>query len=69
MRHKNIRPTVRGKAMNPVDHPHGGGEGSNPIGLKKGPKNVYGKKALGVKTRKTHKVSEKLILRRRKKRK
>jgi len=69
MRHKNIRPTVRGKAMNPVDHPHGGGEGSNPIGLKKGPKNIYGKKALGVKTRKSHRISDKLILRGRKKKK
>ena len=69
MRHRGIRPTVRGKAMNPVDHPHGGGEGSNPIGLKKGPKNVYGKKALGVKTRKANKVSNKLIVKRRKKRK
>ncbi|MBU1130801.1 50S ribosomal protein L2 [Patescibacteria group bacterium] len=69
MRHRGIRPTVRGKAMNPVDHPHGGGEGKNPIGLKKGPKNVYGKKALGVKTRRAHKVSDKLIIRRRKKRK
>ncbi len=69
MRHKNIRPTVRGKAMNPVDHPHGGGEGSNPIGIKKGPKNVYGKKAFGIKTRKANKVSNKLIIKRRKKRK
>lgn len=69
MRHRNIRPTVRGKAMNPVDHPHGGGEGSNPIGLKKGPKNVYGKKALGVLTRRNNKVSDKLIITRRKKRK
>ena len=69
MRHKNIRPTVRGKAMNPVDHPHGGGEGSNPIGLRGGPKNIYGKKALGVKTRKANRVSEKLILRGRKKKK
>jgi len=68
-RHRGIRPTVRGKAMNPVDHPHGGGEGSNPIGLKKGPMNVYGKKALGVKTRRTGKLSDKLIIRRRKKRK
>ena len=65
MRHRNIRPTVRGKAMNPVDHPHGGGEGSNSIGLKKGPMNIYGKKALGVKTRKANKVSGKLIIKRR----
>ncbi|HLD27408.1 MAG TPA: 50S ribosomal protein L2 [Patescibacteria group bacterium] len=68
MRHRNIRPTVRGKAMNPVDHPHGGGEGSNPIGLKKGPKNVYGKKALGVLTRRNNIISDKLIIQRRKKR-
>lgn len=66
MRHRNIKPTVRGKVMNPVDHPHGGGEGSNPIGLKKGPKNVYGKKALGIKTRRPNKVSNKLIIARRK---
>ncbi len=66
MRHRGIRPTVRGKAMNPVDHPHGGGEGSNPVGLKKGPMNVYGKKALGVKTRRAHRVSDKLIITRRK---
>jgi large subunit ribosomal protein L2 len=66
MRHRGIRPSVRGKAMNPVDHPHGGGEGKNPIGLKKGPKNVYGKKALGVKTRRSHRISDKLIIRRRK---
>jgi len=65
MRHLGKRPTVRGKAMNPVDHPHGGGEGNSPIGLK-GPKNVYGKKALGVKTRRAHRLSDKLILSRRK---
>jgi large subunit ribosomal protein L2 len=66
MRHRGIRPTVRGKAMNPVDHPHGGGEGSNPIGLKH-PKTPTGKPALGVKTRRK-KTSDKLILQRRKKR-
>ncbi|MCX6784899.1 MAG: 50S ribosomal protein L2 [Candidatus Komeilibacteria bacterium] len=60
-----IRPSVRGKVMNPVDHPHGGGEGKNPVGLKQ-PKNVYGKKALGVKTRSTKKLSDKLIVQRRK---
>lgn len=65
MRHKGIRPTVRGKVMNPVDHPHGGGEGSNPIGQKRGPMNIYGKKALGIKTRKVNKGSAKLILKRR----
>ncbi len=65
-RHKGIRPTVRGKAMNPVDHPHGGGEGNQPIGLKH-PKTPWSKPALGVKTRKKHKVSDKLIIQRRKK--
>lgn len=59
-RHMGVRPTVRGKAMNPVDHPHGGGEGSNPIGLKY-PKTPWGKHALGVKTRK-HKESDRLII-------
>lgn len=63
-RHMGIKPTVRGKAMNPVDHPHGGGEGKNPIGLK-APKTPWGKKALGVKTRKKKKWSNKLILKRR----
>ncbi|MAF14314.1 MAG: 50S ribosomal protein L2 [Parcubacteria group bacterium] len=65
-RHMGIRPTVRGKAMNPVDHPHGGGEGSNPIGLK-APKTPWGKKALGVLTRKKKKYSDKFIVRNRKK--
>ncbi len=65
VRHMGIRPTVRGKAMNPVDHPHGGGEGRNPIGLKY-PKTPWGKHALGVKTRKKHKASDKFILQRRK---
>jgi large subunit ribosomal protein L2 len=59
-----IRPSVRGKVMNPVDHPHGGGEGKNPVGLK-APMNVYGKKALGVKTRPRRKKSDKLIVQRR----
>ncbi|MCD4705201.1 50S ribosomal protein L2 [bacterium] len=68
MRHRGIRPTVRGKAMNPCDHPHGGGEGRHPIGMKH-PKTPWGKPALGVKTRKKHKYSDKLIVRRRKKRK
>lgn len=67
-RHMGIRPTVRGKAMNPVDHPHGGGEGRHPIGLKY-PKTKWGKHALGVKTRRQGKWSDKLILTRRKKRK
>jgi len=68
MRHRGIRPTVRGKAMNPCDHPHGGGEGRQPIGMKH-PKTPWGKPALGVKTRKNNKYSNKLILKRRKKRK
>ena len=66
-RHLGIRPTVRGKAMNPVDHPHGGGEGSNPIGLKS-PKTYKGKKAYGIKTRKKNKASNKFIIKRRKSR-
>jgi len=68
MRHRGIRPTVRGKAMNPVDHPHGGGEGSNPIGLKH-PKTPTGKPALGVKTRRNKKASTKMIVSRRKSKK
>ncbi|MDA0208108.1 MAG: 50S ribosomal protein L2 [bacterium] len=64
-RHRGIRPTVRGKAMNPVDHPHGGGEGSNPIGLK-APKTPTGKKALGVKTRR-NKITDRFIVKRRNK--
>ncbi|BAW18204.1 50S ribosomal protein L2 [Mycoplasmopsis bovigenitalium] len=64
-RHMGVRPTVRGSVMNPVDHPHGGGEGKQPIG-RKSPLTPWGKKALGVKTRKTKKSSNKLILRRRK---
>ena len=67
-RHLGIRPTVRGKAMNPVDHPHGGGEGSNPIGMK-APKTPWGKPALGVKTRKKSRPSDKLIIQRRKRKK
>jgi large subunit ribosomal protein L2 len=66
-RHLGIRPTVRGKVMNPVDHPHGGGEGSNPIGLKS-PKTYKGKKAYGIKTRKKNKPSNKFIIKRRKSR-
>ena len=64
-RHMGIRPSVRGKAMNPVDHPHGGGEGHNPIGMK-APKTPWGKKALGVLTRKKKKYSTKFIIQRRK---
>lgn len=65
-RHLGIRPTVRGTAMNPVDHPHGGGEGNQSIGLKH-PKTPWGKPALGVKTRKQKKGTNKFILQRRKK--
>lgn len=60
------RPTVRGTAMNPVDHPHGGGEGKQSIGMKH-PKTPWGKPALGVRTRNKKKQSEKLIIQRRKK--
>jgi large subunit ribosomal protein L2 len=66
MRHRGIKPTVRGKAMNPVDHPHGGGEGKHPIGMRY-PKTKWGKHALGVKTRKKNRQSDALILARRKK--
>ncbi len=65
-RHLGIRPTVRGTAMNPVDHPHGGGEGKQPIGMKH-PKTPWGKPALGVKTRRKG-PSDKLIMKRRAKR-
>ena len=64
-RKMGIRPTVRGSVMNPNDHPHGGGEGRAPIG-RKGPMTPWGKPALGLKTRKTKKQSEKLIISRRK---
>ena len=60
------RPTVRGSVMNPCDHPHGGGEGRAPIGLKR-PLTPWGKPTLGYKTRKKNKDSDKLIVRRRKK--
>ena len=63
-RHMGIRPTVRGSVMNPVDHPHGGGEGRQPIG-KTGPVTPWGKPALGLKTRKRNKASNKYIVRRR----
>lgn len=63
-RHFGIRPTVRGKAMYPAAHPHGGGEGVNPIGLKH-PKTPWGKPALGYRTRKK-KYSDKFIVKRRK---
>lgn len=64
-RHMGIRPTVRGSVMNPNDHPHGGGEGRAPIG-RKGPVTPWGKPALGYKTRKNKKASDKLIVRRKK---
>ena len=63
-RYLGIRPTVRGSAMNPVDHPHGGGEGRCPIGGQ--PKTPWGKPAMGLKTRKP-KLSDKYIVARRKK--
>jgi large subunit ribosomal protein L2 len=65
-RHMGRRPKVRGSAMNPVDHPHGGGEGRQPIGLKY-PKTPWGRPALGVKTRNKKKASSKLIIKRRQK--
>ena len=64
MRWKGVRPTVRGSVMNPNDHPHGGGEGRTSIG-RKAPMTPWGKKAMGVKTRKNKKASTKLIVRRR----
>ncbi len=64
IRHMGIRPTVRGSVMNPNDHPHGGGEGRSPIG-RPGPTTPWGKPALGYKTRKAKKASNKLIVRRR----
>ena len=64
-RHMGIRPTVRGSVMNPNDHPHGGGEGRAPVGRKQ-PMTPWGKPALGYKTRKNKKASDKLIVRRRK---
>ena len=63
-RHMGIRPTVRGSVMNPNDHPHGGGEGRAPIG-RPGPSTPWGKPALGYKTRKAKKQSNKMIVRRR----
>ena len=62
-RHMGIRPTVRGSVMNPNDHPHGGGEGKSPIG-RPGPVTPWGKPALGYKTRKKFKRSDKLIVKR-----
>lgn len=66
MRHRGVKPHVRGKAMNPNDHPHGGGEGRAPVGRRKsGPVSATGKKAIGTKTRKKNKPSDKMIVRRR----
>ncbi len=62
-RHMGKRPSVRGSAMNPVDHPHGGGEGKSPIG-RKSPLTPWGKPTLGLKTRKNKKHSDKLIIKR-----
>lgn len=63
-RHMGIRPTVRGSAMNPVDHPHGGGEGKSPIG-RPSPMTPWGKPTLGYKTRDKKKASNKYIIKRR----
>ena len=65
-RYKGVRPTVRGSVMNPNDHPHGGGEGRAPVG-RSGPMTPWGKPALGLKTRKNKKASNKFIVTRRKK--
>ena len=65
-RHMGVRPTNRGSVMNPNDHPHGGGEGRTPVG-RKAPMTPWGKPALGLKTRKNKKASDKLIVSRRKK--
>ncbi len=65
-RHMGVKPTVRGSVMNPVDHPHGGGEGRQPVGHPS-PLTPWGKVALGKITRKNHKPSDKLIVRRRNK--
>ena len=64
-RHMGIRPTVRGSVMNPVDHPHGGGEGKAPV-AHAGPLTPWGKPALGYKTRQKNKKSDKFIVKRRK---
>ena len=64
-RHMGVKPTVRGSVMNPVDHPHGGGEGKSPVG-RPGPVTPWGKPALGYKTRKHNKASDRFIVSRRK---
>jgi large subunit ribosomal protein L2 len=66
-RHKGIRPTVRGSAMSPRDHPHGGGEGRSPIGMP-GPKTPWGKPTLGYRTRRNKQTSKYIVRRRGKKR-
>ncbi|HPJ75959.1 MAG: 50S ribosomal protein L2 [Clostridia bacterium] len=63
-RYMGVRPTVRGSVMNPVDHPHGGGEGKSPIGMPS-PVTPWGKPTLGTKTRKKKKASDKMIVKRR----
>jgi large subunit ribosomal protein L2 len=65
-RHRGIRPAVRGTAMDPGSHPHGGGEGRSGVGMKT-PKSVYGKKSLGVRTRSKKKASNQYIISKRKK--
>ena len=62
-RHMGVRPSVRGVVMNPVDHPHGGGEGKSPVG-RPGPVTPWGKPALGYKTRKKKNISNKFIVKR-----
>ncbi len=62
-RHMGVRPTVRGVVMNPNDHPHGGGEGKSPVGMP-GPVTPWGKPALGYKTRRHHKASDRFIVKR-----
>jgi large subunit ribosomal protein L2 len=66
-RHLGIRPTVKGKSMTPRKHPHGGGEGHSPIGLRRGPKTPWGALALGVKTRRRRNPTSTFIISRRKK--
>ena len=62
-RHMGVKPTVRGSAMNPVDHPHGGGEGKSPVGHA-GPMTPWGKPAMGLKTRKKKNKSDKFMVKR-----
>ena len=64
-RHMGVRPSVRGVVMNPNDHPHGGGEGKSPVGMAS-PVTPWGKPALGLRTRKKNKASNKLIVKRKK---